>query len=101
MAVIGTFGSYYIYYLIHRLFRNGFGFYLGIFSAAFFSVLTASIVCSFEVAMSGTIELSKVLPAMASVHARIGIAEALITIMAVEVLKSIRFDLDGEIKNEE
>ena len=83
------------------MFKNNLGFYAGIFLAAFFSVLTASIACSFEVALSGTIELSQVLPAMASVHARIGIAEALITIMAVEVLKSIRFDLDGEIKNEE
>jgi cobalt/nickel transport system permease protein len=101
MAVIGTLGSYYVYYIIQRLSMNRFGFYLGIFSAAFFSVLTASIACSFEVALSGTIELSKVLPAMASVHARIGVAEALITIMAVEILKSLKFDLDGKIKIEE
>jgi len=101
MAVIGTLSSYYIYYFINKMFKNNLGFYAGIFLAAFFSVLTASIACSFEVALSGTIELSQVLPAMASVHARIGIAEALITIMAVEVLKSIRFDFDGEIKNEE
>jgi cobalt/nickel transport system permease protein len=87
--------------LIQKLFRNKFGHYAGIFSAAFFSVVLASTACSLEVALSGTIELSRVLPAMASVHTVIGIAEALITIMAIEILKSIRFDLDGEIKNEE
>jgi len=101
MAVIGTLGSYYIYYFINKIFKNNLGFYAGIFLSAFFSVLTASIACSFEVALSGTIELSKILPAMASVHARIGIAEALITIMAIEILKNVKFDLDGEVKDEE
>lgn len=101
MAVIGTLISYYIYYLINKFFKNRIGFYAGIFSAAFFSVLLASIACSFEVALSGTIELSKILPAMTSVHAKIGIAEALITIMAVEILKNLNFELNGEIKNEE
>ena len=101
MAVIGTLGSYYIYYSINKVFKNNPGFYAGIFFAAFFSVLAASVACSFEVALSGTIELSRILPAMASVHARIGVAEALITIMAVEILKNVKFDLDGEIKNEE
>jgi len=101
MAVIGTLGSYYIYYFINRIFKNKPGFYAGIFMAAFFSVLTASVACSFEVALSGTIELSKILPAMASVHAKIGVAEALITIMAIEILKSIKFELDGEVKDEE
>jgi hypothetical protein len=41
-----------------------------------------------------------VLPAMLSVHAKIGIAEALITIMAIEILKSIAFNLDGMIDEE-
>jgi cobalt/nickel transport system permease protein len=101
MAVIGTLGSYYIYYFINKIFKNNFGFYAGIFLASFFSVLTASIACSFEVALSGTIELSRILPAVASVHARIGIAEALVTIVSVEILKSLKFDLDGKIKIEE
>jgi len=101
MAIIGTLAAYYIYYIIHKLIRNRIGSYAGIFLAAFFSVLAASIACAFEVALSGTIELSKILPAMASVHAKIGIAEALITIMAIEILKSANFELDGTIKNEE
>ena len=101
MAIIGTLASYYIYYLIYKLSRSKIGSYAGIFLAAFFSVLAASIACAFEVALSGTIELSKILPAMASVHAKIGIAEALFTIMAIEILKSANFELDGMIKNEE
>ena len=101
MAVIGALASYYIYYLVQKLIRNRIGFYAGIFSAAFFSVLLASIACAFEIALSGTVELSRILPAMASVHARIGIAEALITIIAIEALKGIGFSLDGEIKDQE
>lgn len=101
MAVIGTLASYYIYYLIQRLFRNKAGSYTGIIFAAFSSVLLASIACSIEIALSGTIGLSKVLPAMLSVYAKIGIAEALITIMAIEILKSIAFGLDGLMNDEE
>jgi cobalt/nickel transport system permease protein len=47
MAVIGTLASYYIYYVIKRLFRNRAGSYVGIALAAFASVLLASIACSF------------------------------------------------------
>jgi cobalt/nickel transport system permease protein len=101
MAVIGTLVTYYIYFLIHKLIKSDAGLFAGAGIAAFFSVFFASIACSFEVAMSGTIELGKILPAMMSVHARIGVAEALITIIAVNILKSIKFELDGEVKNEE
>ncbi|MFH1709602.1 MAG: energy-coupling factor ABC transporter permease, partial [bacterium] len=101
MAIIGTLACYYIYYFINKMFRNEVGAYAGVFLSAFFSVLLASIACAFEVAMSGTIELSRILPAMASIHARIGIAEALITIVAVKALESIKFGLDGKVKNEQ
>ncbi len=101
MAVIGTLVSYYIYFLIHKLVKSDSGLFPGAGIAAFFSVVLASIACSFEVALSGTIELGKILPAMVSVHARIGIAEALITIIAINILKNIKFGLDGKVKNEE
>ena len=101
MAVIGSLAAYYIYYMVNLTFKNKFGFYAGISLASFFSVLLASIACSIEVSLSGTIELAKILPAMVSVHSVIGIAEILITILAVEMLRNIRFELDGEVKFEE
>ncbi len=101
MAVIGTLASYYIYFIIHRTFRNKVGYIIGISLAAFFSVLLASIACAFEISLSGTIELAKILPAMASVHAIIGVAEALMTIMLIETLKNLKFELDGKVKIEE
>jgi len=100
MAVVGTVICYYIYFIVNRTFKNKFGYYIGVFFASFFSVILASVACAFEVAFSGTMEFSKILPAMASVHAVIGIAEALITIMAVEILINIKFELEGIIKDE-
>ncbi|MFC1559678.1 energy-coupling factor ABC transporter permease [Candidatus Margulisiibacteriota bacterium] len=98
MAIIGSFACYYIYYNIYNAMKNKYGFYLSVGLAAFSSVLIASIACSLEIAWSGTVNLGIVLPAMASVHAVIGISEALITIMALEILRSLKFDLEGEIK---
>jgi cobalt/nickel transport system permease protein len=100
MAVVGTVICYYIYYAVNSLIKNRLGFYIGVSIAAFSSVLLAAIACSFEIAFSGTIELSKILPAMASVHAVIGIAEALLTIMALNMLRAMKFELEGKIVEE-
>ncbi len=100
MAVVGTLITYYIYVFIHKLIKNEFGLYAGAGIAAFFSVVLAAAVCSFEVAFSGTIEFGKILPAMLSVHFVIGIAEGLITILAINLLKANGFALEGEAKHE-
>jgi len=100
MAIIGTLFSYYIYYMVNNIFKGRSGFTMGILIASFFSVLLAAIACSFEIALSGTSPLSIVLPAMAAVHSRIGIAEGLITIIAIEILKARKFELDGKVINE-
>jgi cobalt/nickel transport system permease protein len=100
MAVIGTFFSYYIYYVINRLIKNEVGYFAGVFIASFTSVLLASVFCAFELAFSGTVPLLKVLPAMVSVHARIGLAEAFLTILALEFLSSINIEREGKVINE-
>jgi cobalt/nickel transport system permease protein len=46
-----------------------------------------------EIALSGTIPLRLVLPAMAGVHALIGIGEGLITAAALAFLLRVRRDL--------
>ena len=50
------------------------------------SVMLAATACSFEVALSGTVALAKVIPAMLSVHALIGIGEILITASVLSML---------------
>ena len=49
-------------------------------SIAWLSVMMAAIACSIELALSGTIAFSKVVGAMLSTHALIGIGEGLITV---------------------
>jgi len=55
---------------------------------AFISVLLAVAACSFEVAISGTIHLTKVLPSMLLVHALIGVGEGLLTVGVFSLLVS-------------
>ena len=89
MGIIGTLGCYYIYYAIKSLIKNKQGIYLGVFIAAFFSVLLAAIATAFELALSKTIPLNLVLPAMAKVHVIIGVAEGLITVGLLSLLIKI------------
>jgi len=56
--------------------------------AAFLSVLAGAFACSVEVAASGGVSFSKVLPAMMSVHALIGIGEGLLTVGVVYALNA-------------
>lgn len=60
---------------------------------SWFSVVLASIACAFELAISGTVPLGTVLPAMAGVHVLIGIGEAIITTVVVSVVLQARPDL--------
>jgi len=100
MAIFGTFFSYYIYFFINGIFRNDLGFYSGVILAGFSSVLLASTACAIEIALSGSMPIDRVLPAMASVHSVIGLAEALLTVVALELLMSMKFELEGLIKGE-
>ncbi|HEX78876.1 MAG TPA: energy-coupling factor ABC transporter permease [Dehalococcoidia bacterium] len=94
MGVVAGFGAYYIYRLMGTLLgdSNRSRLVSG-FVAAWSSVLLASIACAIELAVSGTSPLSVVLPAMAGVHALIGIGEGLITVAVVSVVMSTRADL--------
>ena len=56
--------------------------------AAFLSVLAGAFACSVEVAVSGAVAFNKVLPAMISVHALIGVGEALLTVGVVYALNA-------------
>lgn len=60
---------------------------------SWFSVVLASTACAFELAISGTVPLGTVLPAMVGVHVLIGIGEAIITTVVVSVVLQVRPDL--------
>ncbi len=94
MGIIGSFGGYYVYRLATLLLgdsRRGklFGGFIGAWS----SVFLAAIACAIELAVSGISPIMVVLPAMAGLHALIGIAEGLITGAVLSLLLATRADL--------
>ncbi len=66
-------------------------------AASWLSVMLASFSCSLQLAASGTIAASLVIPAMAQVHAVIGIGEAAITAAAVALMSFEAKGKSGEI----
>lgn len=95
MGLIGTFGGYYLY----RTIRSAFGFNtwrgMAIATAisAWSSVVIASLICSFQLALSGTVPLPLAITAMLFWHVLIGIGEALITLVTVSYIWRTRPDL--------
>jgi cobalt/nickel transport system permease protein len=64
--------------------------------AAWLSTVTASLVASLQLWLSGTSQLQIVLPAMLGVHVLIGIGEAIITVAALTFIEQARPDLLSE-----
>lgn len=84
MGVVGAIGGYYLYRLIKKHLKK---MLLAAFFAAWISVVVASVAASIEIAVSGTIPLNVVLPAMTKVHVLIGIGEGMITTLVLWGLK--------------
>jgi cobalt/nickel transport system permease protein len=61
--------------------------------AAWFTVVIASVACAVELAISGIVPLGVALPAMAGIHAIIGIGEGLITAAVLALVLATRADL--------
>jgi cobalt/nickel transport system permease protein len=94
MGLIGCFSSYYIYRLFTGLLGNSNkGRLIGGFTGAWFAIFLASIACAIELAVSGASPFGLVLPAMAGVHALIGIVEGLITVAVLSAVAATRADL--------
>jgi cobalt/nickel transport system permease protein len=62
---------------------------------AWLAVMAGATATAFELALSGTVPLGTVLPAMLGTHALIGAGEAVITVAAVSAVLSTRPDLVG------
>jgi len=94
MAIFSSWVGYGVYTGLSRLLngRHWKGSLAG-FLAAWSAVVIASIACSLELWLSGTVALSIVLPAMVSVHMVIGIGEGLITTATLAFIAATRRDL--------
>ena len=62
---------------------------------AWLAVVAGAAATAFELALSGTVPLHTVLPAMLGTHALIGAGEAVITVAAVSAVLATRPDLIG------
>jgi len=94
MGIVASFSAYYIYKLVTWLAgAKRRGTLIGGFIAAWFSVFLASTFCAIELAVSGSSPIGVVLPAMAGVHAFIGIGEGLITGAVLVLVLATRADL--------
>jgi len=94
MAVLGIAVSHFVYRSLQKLSGGRpAGTFLGAAIAAWLSVVVASLACAIELAASGTSPATLAIPAMAGIHALIGLGEALITVGAVAFLYSARRDL--------
>jgi len=94
MGIVASFSGYYLYRLfVSILGKNRRSQLIGSFVGAWASVFLASIVCAIELAVSGTSPIQVALPAMAGVHALIGIGEGLITGAVLSLVLATRADL--------
>ena len=94
MGLIGGMGSFFVYKMgLKLLGDNNRSNIVAAFSAAWVSVVLASAACAIELAISGISPLGVVLPAMAGVHAIIGLGEGVITVAAMALIRSTRADL--------
>jgi len=94
MGIIASFLGYYVYKAVATALGQGRkGGIIGGFLAGWASVFIAAVACAIELALSGTSPLQIALPAMAGVHALIGIGEGLITAAVLSFIQATRPDV--------
>lgn len=94
MGVIGVAVAYAVYRLFQRIAGGQkWGIFVGGFAAAWSSVFVASLAVALQLAISGTSPANIAIPAMAGVHAVIGVGEGLITLGALALIYAARRDL--------
>ena len=94
MGIIAVAVTYFIQQFIEKLIKDPRkGLFTSSFLSAWFSVFIASLSAALMLAISGTSPANLAVPAMAGIHALIGIGEGLITLSAVTFIYSNRRDL--------
>jgi cobalt/nickel transport system permease protein len=94
MAIVGVAVSYMVFRSVQRIAGDRkWGLYVGGFLAAWLSMVIASLSVALQLALSGTSPANLAIPAMAGIHALIGVGEGLITVGALVFLNATRPDL--------
>jgi cobalt/nickel transport system permease protein len=93
MAIVGSLLGYYIFRAIKLPFKSDRGLYISAFITSWLVVVISSSLVAIQLAVSKTVTVSVALPAMAGIHALIGIGEALITVGVIALVKKVRPDL--------
>lgn len=94
MAGVGVFVAHAVYQTIGRLAaQRPWGRWVGGFAAGWASIFVAALACALELAFSGSSPANLALPAMAGIHALIGLGEGLITVGALSFIFATRRDL--------
>lgn len=94
MGIIGVFVAYTVYQAVQKLGRGEpWGIFVGGFAAAWLSIEMAALAAALQLALSGTSPANIAIPAMAGIHALIGLGEGLITLGALVFIAAARPDL--------
>jgi cobalt/nickel transport system permease protein len=94
MAIVGVAVSHFVYASLRRLLGGRLQSVLASgFVAAWASIFVASLAAALQVAISGTSPANVAVPAMAGIHALIGVGEGLITVGTLAFLAATRRDL--------
>jgi cobalt/nickel transport system permease protein len=93
MAIVGVISAYLIYKLITKFSKSRAVFYTGVAVSSWFSVVIASVFCSFELAISGTYSLGITLGSMLPIHMVIGVGEAIITAIVIAFIDKVKPDI--------
>jgi cobalt/nickel transport system permease protein len=94
MSIVSVLSGYGIYFLARKIGSSSKRtLFVGGFVSAWVSVMIAAVLAAFALALSGTSPLSLALPALAGVHALIGIGEGLITVFALSFIRAARPEL--------
>lgn len=94
MGIVGVAVAYFVYQSVQKLAGGkAWGILGGGFIAAWASILIAALACALQLALSGTSPADVAVPAMAGIHALIGVGEGLITVGALAFLYATRRDL--------
>lgn len=93
MSFVGGVGGWAIYRTVLQFLPGLRGRVTAVFFAAWCSTFLAALVCAGELTFSGTLPAGIVFPAMAGVHALIGLGEGLITALVILAIARVQPEL--------
>ncbi len=93
MAFIGTLSAWLSFRILMKIYTGAKAFHAAVIISSWISVIMCALSVSLELALSGAVPLSVVVPAMCGVHLVIGLGEGLLTGLIVVFLYEADRDL--------